>query len=71
MLPAPWTLPESTEDQKLHCCPECMSHFNAECKQLQAQESAQAEVVVSPLPSWLQKEKDIKSEQVHIRENLQ
>lgn len=53
------------EDSKVLCCRECMSQLNAECEQLRVQEGAQVEAVGSPLPSWLQKEKD-KSEQVQI-----
>lgn len=67
--------PGSTEVPKLICCSECTDHFNMEYNQIRVQESAKAstvrkqsstvdEVVVSSLPSWLQKGKDMKTEQV-------
>lgn len=68
------TTPGSTEVPKLICCSECTDHFNMEYNQIRVQESAKAstvrkqsstedEVVVSSLPSWLQKGKDMKTEQ--------
>lgn len=72
MSPLEWDTLEATADKSYVCCSECMAHYNAECKQIQAQDSGQAPIcqspssegegTVTPLPSWLRRAKDMKSE---------
>ena len=68
------------QQQRPPCCPQCMAQLEAECNQVREQERTLLGQEVSqsfsdtprkgtegsaaPLPSWLQKEKDMKTEKV-------